>query len=211
MTTGKGRKRPGKRRSDDDGPTVIRKYPNRRLYNTASGAFVTLEDLRRMVAAGEPFVVEDGKDGKDITSSILAQIIAEQESRGESVLPGDLMRRLIAFYDSGMTESFFQQMQEQMDAFTKTWTPLEAYGEIGKRNMEMMRKSYETFFNAAAPGAKPPPKASPCPDQDTPDNAETRTDSSISETVDGLQKKLEELQAQMEELRKPRRKPDDRD
>src|SRR5210317_842861 len=76
-----------------DGPDVIRKYANRRLYNTATASFVTLDDLRQMVYEEAPFIVVDAKTDRDITSSLLAQIIADQETRGEHVLPNDVLRQ----------------------------------------------------------------------------------------------------------------------
>lgn len=191
-TRKRGPRRGAGQSARDDGATVIRKYPNRRLYDTETGAFVTLEDLRKMVVAGHPFVVEDAKEGKDITPSILAQIIAEQESRGESVLPGDLMRRLIAFYDQGLPEGFFRQLQDAMDAFAKNWRPFEAYGAIGKRNVELMRKSYETFFGGFDPNAKK-----------TAATSESR-DAGEPADMAALQTKLNDLQAEIDALRASR-------
>lgn len=199
MTDDKRTRRAGKGASG----TVIRKYPNRRLYNTETGGFVTLDDLRRMVVAGKAFVVEDAKSGTDITASILAQIIAEQEGRGESILPGDLMRQLIAFYDSGMSERFIEYLRMSMDAFTRNVQPFGPYGDLGKRNMDLMRRSFESFFGGAPGGpASPPSGDADEPETDSP--AETPDDE-----VDRLQKKLDEMQEQIDRLqgRRPRRGP----
>ena len=79
-------------------PTIIKKYANRRLYHTGTSTYVTLEDLARMVKDGEEFVVTDAKTGEDITRAVLGQIIFEQESRGQHLLPIAFLRQLIRFY-----------------------------------------------------------------------------------------------------------------
>src|SRR5579872_638820 len=84
------------------GPVAIKKYANRRLYHTGSSEYVTLEDLARMVKAGEDFVVSDAKTGEDLTRSVLAQIIFEQENKGQNLLPITFMRQLIRLYGDSM-------------------------------------------------------------------------------------------------------------
>ena len=89
--------------TSDKPPTIIKKYANRRLYNTGTSAYVTLEDLACMVKRGEDFVVFDAKSGEDITRSVLAQIIFEQEGKsGQSLLPITFLRQLIRFYGDSM-------------------------------------------------------------------------------------------------------------
>ena len=88
------------RKSDE--PTVIKKYANRRLYNTATSSYVTLDHLSQMVKAGVEFTVADAKTGEDITRSVLTQIIVEEESKGESLLPIGFLRQLIAFYGDSL-------------------------------------------------------------------------------------------------------------
>ena len=77
---------------------VIKKYANRRLYNTAKSSYVTLEDLAKMVRAGQDFAVYDAKTGEDITRSVLTQIIFEEEAKGQSMLPTNFLRQLISLY-----------------------------------------------------------------------------------------------------------------
>jgi len=190
----------GRHPENDPSPTVIRKYANRRLYNTTTGAFVTLEELRHMVKDGEIFIVEDAKEGKDITPSILAQIIAEQEGRGESVLPGDLMRQLIAFYDSGTSESFVKYLQESMDAFTKNWQSLEPYNEISRRNVDLFQKSYESFFGNLGPG----PARTKSEDKTPAPEPQTQDGDDISDEVAALQNTLNEMQDKIDRLRTKR-------
>jgi len=148
-----------------------------------------------MVIDGEAFVVEDAKSGRDITPSVLAQIIAEQHGRGESVLPGDLMRKLIAMYDNGMSESFFQFLQDSMETFSKNWPSLEPYNELGRRNMEMFRKSYQTFFGGLDPSHRRGAGAAPAEESVEPG------DDDLAEEVSELQRKLDDMQKEIERLR----------
>src|ERR1700741_1937232 len=86
-----------------DGPVVVKKYANRRLYNTRSSSYVTLEDLCHMVKEGVEFVVRDAKTGEDITRSVLTQIIVEEEAKGgQNMLPIGFLRRLISFYGDNL-------------------------------------------------------------------------------------------------------------
>src|SRR5256885_16959870 len=92
----------GRRRAVEGGPVVIKKYANRRLYNTASSSYVTLEHLSEMVKQGVDFVVYDAKTNEDITRTVLTQIIFEEESQGQSLLPIQFLRQLIGFYGNSM-------------------------------------------------------------------------------------------------------------
>ena len=84
--------------SKEEKPTTIKKYANRRLYNTGTSTYVTLDDLAQMVKDGEDFTVVDAKSGDDITRSVLTQIIFEQEGKGQHLLPVTFLRQLIPFY-----------------------------------------------------------------------------------------------------------------
>ncbi len=105
-------------------PVIIKKYANRRLYNTAISSYVTLDDLCELVKIGEDFVVQDAKTGEDLTRSVLAQIIFEQESKGSHMLSEEFLRSVITFYDDGLKSvvplylnsmmQAFQQNQEEM-------------------------------------------------------------------------------------------------
>src|SRR5204863_8538318 len=83
-------------------PTIVKKYANRRLYNTATSSYVTLDDLATMIKGGGDFVVYDAKTGDDITRSVLTQIIVEQEQKGQNLLPNSFLRQLIGFYGDSM-------------------------------------------------------------------------------------------------------------
>ena len=117
--------------------TVIKKYANRRLYNTATSSYVTLDFLSEMVKNGEDFVVYDAKSGEDITHSVLTQIIFEEESKGQNLLPIQFLRQLIKFYGDSLQGFVPSYLEMSMDAFS--------------RNQEDMRhRMRETF--GAAPG-----------------------------------------------------------
>src|ERR1043165_5811797 len=101
-------------------PITIKKYANRRLYNTGTSTYVTLEDLAVMVKAGEDFLVEDAKTGEDITRSVLAQIIFEQENKeGQNLLPIAFLRQLIRFYGDSMQVLVPRYLEASIDSFTK--------------------------------------------------------------------------------------------
>ncbi|NOX96331.1 MAG: polyhydroxyalkanoate synthesis repressor PhaR, partial [Alphaproteobacteria bacterium] len=96
------KKQSGRKNGADGEPTIIKKYANRRLYNTATSSYVTLDYLAEMVKNGEDFVVYDAKSGEDITHSVLTQIIFEEESKGQNLLPIQFLRQLIKFYGDSL-------------------------------------------------------------------------------------------------------------
>src|ERR1700680_2983131 len=98
-------------------PTVVKKYANRRLYNTATSSYVTLEDLAKMIKDGGDFVVSDAKTGEDITRSVLTQIIVEQEQKGQNLLPISFLRQLIGFYGERMQFLVAGYLEQSMIAF----------------------------------------------------------------------------------------------
>ena len=112
-------------------PVVVKKYANRRLYNTETSSYVTLDDLAAMVRDGRDFVVYDAKSGEDITRSVLTQIIVEQESKGQNMLPTTVLRQLIGLYGDNLQSlvpryleaamaSFTQQQEQMRDTLNKT-------------------------------------------------------------------------------------------
>ncbi len=140
-------------------PITIKKYANRRLYNTGTSTYVTLEDLAAMVKSGEDFVVFDAKSGDDITRSVLAQIIFEQENKeGQSLLPISFLRQLIRFYGDSMQMLVPRYLESSIDTFTKEQGKFRdqmahAFGVSGfgpledqvRRNMEMFEKTFAMF------------------------------------------------------------------
>jgi polyhydroxyalkanoate synthesis repressor PhaR len=142
-----------------DKPIVIKKYANRRLYHTGTSTYVTLEDLAAMVKRGDNFAVFDAKSGEDITRSVLAQIIFDQEGKdGQNLLPINFLRQLISYYGDSMQafvptylENSIKMLTENQskfrDQFANTFGK-DAFGimeELGQKNMEMFREAFSMF------------------------------------------------------------------
>ena len=140
-------------------PVTIKKYANRRLYNTATSSYVTLEHLCQMVKDGVDFVVYDAKTNEDITRQVLTQIIVEEESKGQNLLPISFMRKLIGFYGGNMQwalptyldqsmQSFSRNQEQMRDYFQKTMGgifPFDAFSAMGKQNVAMMEQAMKMF------------------------------------------------------------------
>jgi polyhydroxyalkanoate synthesis repressor PhaR len=183
---------------NEKAPVTIKKYANRRLYNTGTSTYVTLEDLATMVKNGDDFVVFDAKTGEDITRSVLAQIIFEQENKeGQGLLPIAFLRQLIRFYGDSMQllvpryleasiESLTREQgkfRDQMaQAFGGGFGPLE---EQVRRNMEMFEKTFAMF----TPFSREQPKAEPT--ANTPQG---------SGEMDELRRQVAELQKRLDKL-----------
>ncbi len=179
-----------------EGTIVIKKYANRRLYNTASSSYITLEDLAKMVRENVEFVVFDAKSGDDITHSILTQIIMDEEANGGQMLPVSFLRQLIGMYGNSMQAvmpsyleasmtNFRQNQSNIREAFDKGMSagPLAA---IHETNMALMRAAAQTFIPGAG-GAKPAKAEAPVADSSNDDIAALRDQMAI------MQKKLDEL------------------
>lgn len=202
-------------------PVTIKKYANRRLYNTGTSTYVTLEDLANMVKEGEDFVVYDAKNGEDITHSVLTQIIFEQENKGQNLLPIAFLRQIIRFYGDSMQMLVPRYLEASIDSFTKDQEKyrdhvaktLTGGGFAGlddhvRRNMDMFERAFHMFLpfpkgeeGAAAPGTTP---ATPAPA--TPAAPVQRTDE-----LDALKRQMADMQAKLEQLVVPKgeTKPDD--
>jgi polyhydroxyalkanoate synthesis repressor PhaR len=158
-------------------PVVVKKYANRRLYNTESSSYITLENLAEMVRAGRDFVVYDAKTGDDITRGVLTQIIVEEEGKGHNLLPTNFLRQLIGFYGGAMqgvvpgyldqAMKAFTQHQEQMkETMRKTvgsMSSLFPFGnmeEIGRQNVAMIDRAW-SMFTPFKPGGDPAAGAPP--------------------------------------------------
>jgi polyhydroxyalkanoate synthesis repressor PhaR len=141
-------------------PVKIKKYANRRLYNTGTSTYVTLEDLATMVKNGEDFAVEDAKSGEDITRSVLTQIIFEQENKegAQNLLPINFLRQLIRFYGDSMQMLVPRYLETSIDSLTREQQKLrdqmsQAFGvtsfgpldEQVRRNMEMFQRAFSMF------------------------------------------------------------------
>ncbi len=144
-------------RSDaGEDPIVIKKYANRRLYNTQSSSYITLDDLARMTRDGVDFQVLDAKSGNDITHAILTQIIMEEESNGEQMLPVSFLRQLISMYGNSMQammphyleasmDSFRANQAKMQEAFKNSMSP-DAFTKLAENNMAMFQAAAEAFI-----------------------------------------------------------------
>ena len=195
-------------------PVVIKKYANRRLYNTATSAYVTLDHLCQMVKEKTDFVVYDAKTGDDITRSVLTQIIVEEENKGgQTLLPIPFLRQLISFYGDSlqgvvpqyleMSMTQFARNQEQMRSYMQNafgFNPFQQFESMGKQNMAMFEKAMRMFnpFNAAQDGSPTPAQANGAAEPAKADPAAAGKDAAIDE----LKRKLDELQGQLAELSK---------
>lgn len=179
-------------RGDQADAVVIKKYANRRLYNTETSAYITLDTLAKMVRSGRDFVVQDAKSGDDITHSVLTQIIVESEGKGSTMLPASFLRQIISMYGDSMQnmvphylEAAMDNFRSNQDHFRKTLEGALAgnpIAEIAKRNFAM--------FEAATSAFRPGAKSQPSKDRD-----QARDDD-----VDALKAQLAALQAKVDKL-----------
>ncbi|MCP2671453.1 polyhydroxyalkanoate synthesis repressor PhaR [Maricaulaceae bacterium EIL42A08] len=188
--------------ADTTGTIVIKKYANRRLYDTSASRYVTLDHLRELVKEGKDFQVVDAKSGEDLTRGVLAQIIFEEESKGETLLPVEFLRQLIGFYGDSMQSMVPGYLNMSMDSLAKQHAEMrkkmaEAMGsptasmammeEATKRNMEMFQQAM-SMFSPFAQAASNAATAAPA------DTAEDKQD------VDALRAELEAMKAKLDKL-----------
>lgn len=145
----------------DDGVVIIKKYANRRLYNTETSSYITLEHLAAMTREGRDFKVVDAKTDDDITHNVLTQIIMEEESRGQTMLPVNFLRQLISMYGDSMQAMVPGYLEAAMDGFRRNQEQFKSavegafahspFAEMAKRNIAM----FEAAAAAFKPGGKP--------------------------------------------------------
>jgi polyhydroxyalkanoate synthesis repressor PhaR len=183
-------------------PVTIKKYANRRLYNTGTSTYVTLEDLAGMVKNGEDFVVYDAKTSEDITRSVLTQIIFEQENKeGQNLLPITFLRQLIRFYGDSMQMLVPRYLEVSIESLTREQEKFrqqmaQAFGvgafasleEQVRRNMEMFERAFAMF----APFARRESQSS--------ETGESEKPPSKSGDIDDLKRQLEEMQRKVDRL-----------
>lgn len=162
--------------SGGSGTVIIKKYANRRLYNTETSSYITLDHLAAMTREGRDFKVIDAKTEDDITHNVLTQIIMEEETHGQTMLPVNFLRQLISLYGDSMQSMVPQYLEASMDAFRRNQTQFRQamegafaggpFADIAKRNMEMFEAAASAFkvkngeaaaANAAAPAEPPVP------------------------------------------------------
>src|SRR5215471_10754425 len=193
-----------------DQPTTIKKYANRRLYNTGTSTYVTLEDLAAMVKEGEDFLVYDAKTGDDITRSVLAQIIFEQENKaGQNLLPTTFLRQLIRFYGDSMQMVVPKYLEQSIDTLTReqekfrkqiadtfSGTPFAPLEEQVRRNMELFQQTF-SMFKPFAPAAR---SGAGVEGNKTPELAPE------DGNIDDLRKQMKEMQDRLERMSKEPKK-----
>jgi polyhydroxyalkanoate synthesis repressor PhaR len=188
----------------ENSPVIIKKYANRRLYNTATSSYVTLDHLCQMVKDGVDFVVYDAKTGEDITRAVLTQIIVEEEGKGDNLLPISFLRQIISFYGDSMQRMLLPRyLEHSMDVFAENRERMQSYmkeamggmfpfgslEDLGKQNMAIFEQAMKMFSplggEKTAAGKPAEPKAN-----------------SDSDRVTDLQEKLNELQRQLNDMAK---------
>jgi len=188
--------------------TVIKKYANRRLYNTGTSMYVTLENLAAMVKGNEDFVVKDAKSGEDITHSVLTQIIFEQENKGgQNLMPITFLRQLIRFYGDQMQMVIPAYLESSMTAFSReqetfrgapsaTHNPVQLMEAQVRRNTELFREAmgmFNPFMANALGGADAAKRGTPAPSQ--PKAADPDDLDAMRDQLAEMQKRLEALDA----------------
>ncbi len=185
-------------------PVVVKKYANRRLYNTETSSYITLDNLADMIRAGRDFVVYDAKSGEDITRGVLTQIIVEEESKGTSMLPTAFLRQLIGFYGGSLQgvvpryleqamASFARQQQQLRQVVQQTFSPFMPVGveEMSRQNVAMIERAM-SMFNPFHRGSAPLPPAPEAP----PADAAPRQDAD-PQAIDQLRQEIDSLRSQL--------------
>ena len=194
-------------------PAVIRKYANRRLYNTASAQFVTLADLQAMVRRGEDFVVREAKTGRDITVSVLAQIVAEEAGKGNNLLSSGYLRRLLHFYHEGLGDHLSAYLERSMEVFdanqrdlmrhlSNPFDPVGAlatFRELGERNAEYFTRLFTPGSERAA--ASPPAAGR---ERTEPDAAADMSGSGPEDDIRALREQLLAIQRRLDAIERER-------
>jgi polyhydroxyalkanoate synthesis repressor PhaR len=183
--------------SEGGGPVIIKKYANRRLYNTQSSKYITLDFLAELIRKNVDFQVVDAKSGEDITHSVLTQIIMEEENTGEGMLPVNFLRQIIALYGDSMQGKVPAFLEGAMDSFRKNQKQFQSvvedaltagpFGELAKQNLQMIRAAREAFVPTFGGAAKDAEAAS----GPAPDNADE---------LDDLKRQMEVLKARIDKL-----------
>jgi polyhydroxyalkanoate synthesis repressor PhaR len=201
---------PPKRQADADQPAVVKKYANRRLYNTATSSYVTLDELSRMVRAGQHFVVYDAKTGEDLTRSILTQIILEEDSKGRNLLPINFLRQLIGYYDDSLRAFLPRYLELSMENFAANQEQIRRYieGTFGQffpvgQFEDMARQNMALFQRAATMFTPRKPSGNAADDPSHEGNAAGHAPRPATAPLDtsaeikALSDKIEDLQKQI--------------
>ena len=212
-----GSEKNGKRKQGDgNGPIIIKKYANRRLYNTATSSYVTLDHLCQMVQEDVDFVVYDAKSGEDITRAVLTQIIVEEESKGQNLLPINFLRQLISFYGDSMQwmvpsylehmmEAFSQNQDRMRQSMQETFGGMFPFGnleEVGKQNMALFESALRMFAPFGAAGEGKPGEGKPAQGPSAKPAGAPAQGGDAKESLDALKAQIDQLQSQIDSLNK---------
>ena len=195
------------RGGQEEEPITIKKYANRRLYNTKTSSYVTLENLCQMVKEGQDFVVYDAKTGEDITHQILTQIIFEEEGKGQNLLPVRFLRQLIRFYGHSLEALVPGYLELSMESFTRNQAqirehmaeafgdlfPFSPYEELNRQNLAMFERAMNMFGTFAA---------SPGKDEDKDTDAAAGSERPAEDEIAELRRKLTDMERQLDALAK---------
>lgn len=194
--------------------TVIKKYANRRLYNTGTSTYVTLDDLGEMVKSEEDFIVIDAKSGEDITRSVLTQIIFEQENKGGALLPINFLRQLIRFYGDSMQSlvpsyldfsmsSLAREQEKFRDQMTRALsaTAIGAMEDQVNRNMQMFERAFRMFSPFAGESGSAGHGAAHGAEDDAPSSRKAAKPDS---EIESLKKQLSDVQTRLDKLARDR-------
>jgi polyhydroxyalkanoate synthesis repressor PhaR len=207
-----------KKKSREDQVAVVKKYANRRLYNTASSSYVTLDDLSQMVRNGEDFVVYDAKSGEDLTRSILTQIILEEDGKGRNLLPISFLRQLISFYDDSLRAFLPRYLELSMENFSGNqeqirryiegtlgrFFPMNQFEDMARQNMALFQRAASLLNPLAGPGTDGETGKGPATDAAAESAAASAAASAeardTSVQIKELNERIEALQRQLGEL-----------
>lgn len=192
--------------AEKEAPITIKKYANRRLYNTATSSYVTLDHLAQMVKDGTEFVVFDAKSGEDITRQVLTHIIVEEESKGQNLLPISFLRHLISFYGDSLQSLVPQYLDHSMGSFARNQEqmrhymrdaldglmPFQQFEEMGKQNMALFENAMKMFtpfygVNTAS--------------DETPEAGSNKNQAEETPNVEELISQLEALQSKLNKIK----------
>lgn len=183
----------------DESPVVIKKYANRRLYNTESSSYITLDHLATMTRQGRDFQVFDARSGEDITRSVLTQIVMEEESSGQTMLPVPFLRQIIAMYGDSMQGMVPHYLEASMAAFSENQNKfrdaaLKPFEQMAKQNLALFQAASEMLSSNAlakarpTPNSVPPAAAAPASDSDAEMVALKAQLAALQARLDGLAK-----------------------
>ena len=206
-------------RSGANGPVIVKKYANRRLYNTKTSAYVTLDHLAQMVKDGTEFEVQDARTGEDITRQILTQIIVEEEAKGQNLLPIQFLRQLIHFYGDQLQGLVPGYLEMSMDSFTKNQGAMrEKYadafsGRMGFKEFEQLTRQNMAMFDNAmkmvSPFTQPENETPPVRRAPEPEprraNGAREDDSNRDEEIRTLKDQLAAMQRAISDLAQTRK------